>query len=451
MEYYADAAIRFDGTRVVAQHGCELKRVRNGSLQAWPEPAQIAGGVFNGAPADEVIELTLDAPTGARGWMALELLTRRAYLNGSAQEPELVTLVELPDIGRLVLGLPVDQVSALILWQRLAPAGQISHQAMVVLPEIPGPERYHFLIAWDAERGILTLHMNGVCMAEPDVQCTPWKAAPGRTVRLRPAFFDYRSLEVGGCFVPASAAGEYCPAELRQRRSELLGKRVIAPVIDVEARGGELLYSCPLNCPEHFSEWLVDSGRVSFVDGWLRVASEAPESRDPNAGHTTFWCPFEAPDSFVAEWDFRLVEEGLAITFFATRGIAGESPFDPRLPERHGEFIYYIKDRLLSYHTSYYSCGRGITNLRKNNRFWLIGTGKAGIPHRSRDVHRLRLVKDEGHIQVLVDDGLILDCVDRNEERYGPRHTSGWLGFRQMRPGTADYRNLTIRTLHPTP
>ena len=73
-----------------------------------------------------------------------------------------------------------------------------------------------------------------------------------------------------------------------------------------------------------------------------------------------------------------VLQDHRLLVFFAAKGVNGESPFDPSLPKREGNLVQYIKDRLLSYHTWYDSAGRGITNLRKNNKFDLMATGTAG-------------------------------------------------------------------------
>jgi hypothetical protein len=161
------------------------------------------------------------------------------------------------------------------------------------------------------------------------------------------------------------------------------------------------------------------------------------------------WAPPEAPASFIAEWDVQIEADHLLLFFFCAKGLRGESPFDPSLPPRDGNFVQYIKDRLVSYHTSYYSAGRGISNLRKNNEFFLLGTGEAGIPHGSREVHRVAVARDAeaGTIQVDIDGEAVLVGRDDDAERFGPPHAGGWLGFRQMRGAVARYRNLRVHAL----
>jgi len=208
---------------------------------------------------------------------------------------------------------------------------------------------------------------------------------------------------------------------------------------------GELLYHAELADATDIDNWVLDAGKIRFHDGWMRMESEEPGVKDVNCGHMVLWCDREFPDSFMAEWDVRVVADHIIIVFFAAKGEDGTDFLGADYPERHGEFIHYIKGKIKSYHISYQSGGgRGISNLRKNNKFYLIGTGPAGIGPEDRQIHRICLVKVHDHIQLHVDNQLIIDCKDDDSERYGPPHGGGRIGFRHMRGGIADYRNFNV-------
>ena len=188
-------------------------------------------------------------------------------------------------------------------------------------------------------------------------------------------------------------------------------------------------------------------GVIEFGDGWMQMSSALVDGRPK--GHIVHWCPKDFPERFVAEWEVRIVSEsGLNIVFFAARGEHGEDIFDPGLPERTGVFSQYVRGAIVSYHISYYANVRITSNLRKNNKFYLVANGPPGIFPRDHEWHRIRLIKDGAHIQLLCDDRLIIDHLD-DGLRYGPVHGAGKIGFRQMEPTTGRYRNLRVWELLP--
>lgn len=213
---------------------------------------------------------------------------------------------------------------------------------------------------------------------------------------------------------------------------------------------GPLLYSNPLSQASDVADWVMEGpGEVTFSDGWMRMYS-------PNqAMHHVFWAPVQLPDSFVAEWQAQSLnsEAGLVIVFFAAKGVGGESIFDPSLPERDGTFTQYTEGAIRSYHISYYANAahnpdRGHANLRKNNTFSLLQQGEVGIPTHSNQVHQIRLIKQQAHIRLYVDNRLVIDYTDNQPVvdgvNTGPALTNGALGFRQMQWTDFQYRALQI-------
>ena len=219
------------------------------------------------------------------------------------------------------------------------------------------------------------------------------------------------------------------------------------------AHKGRLIYHNPMNAPEAVADWIMEGpGEVTFSDGWMRMYS--PDQ----AMHHVFWAPVQLPDSFVAEWQAQSLndEAGLGIVFFAAKGENGENIFDPALPARDGTFTQYTEGAIRSYHISYYANAahnpdRGHANLRKNNTFSLLQQGQVGIPTDSTKVHQIRLIKRQAHIQLYVDDRLVIDYTDNQPVvdgvDTGPALTNGWLGFRQMKWTDFQYRSLRIWTL----
>ena len=108
----------------------------------------------------------------------------------------------------------------------------------------------------------------------------------------------------------------------------------------------------------------------------------------------------------------------------------------------------YIRGDINCYHISYYANiptnpGRIVSNLRKNNGFYLVSNGPPGVPGGSKDVHKITLVKNNGTIKLGVDGKTIIDWQD-DGVKYGPVHGKGSLALRQMKWMKARYRNFKI-------
>jgi hypothetical protein len=208
---------------------------------------------------------------------------------------------------------------------------------------------------------------------------------------------------------------------------------------------GAIIYENTLATTESVQDWRMEGpGDLQFEDGWMQMYS--PDEK----GHHVFWGPMNFPESFIAEWEAQnlAIDAGLCIVFFAARGENGEDIFDSNLPARDGTFIQYTKDKIVSYHISYYANAahrpdRGDSHLRKNNTFALVQTGEEGIPTKSEEIHKLTLVKNGPHIVMYVDKRKIIDWKDEDMD-YGAPHTDGKIGFRQMKWTHFRYRNFKV-------
>lgn len=212
-----------------------------------------------------------------------------------------------------------------------------------------------------------------------------------------------------------------------------------------DAEGGNILYEAALSSSADVAGWRMEGpGEVSFKDGWMHMSAK------DKSWHHVFWCPVVFPERFVAEWEVQNLhpDEGLLIVFFAAEGLNGEDIFDPSLPARDGTFKYYTKDKIRSYHVSYYANNpknpeREKAHLRKNNMFALVQTGEEGIPKTSTAIHKIRLVKDNAHIIFFVDGRRVIDWED-DGKTYGPVYGKGKIGFRQMQWSHFRYRNFRV-------
>lgn len=212
------------------------------------------------------------------------------------------------------------------------------------------------------------------------------------------------------------------------------------------ARKGGMLYENSFASVEDVEDWIMEGpGVKEFKDNWMHLYS--PEEQF----HHVFWCPEDFPASFIAEWELQNQETdaGLCIVFFAAQGNNGESIFDPSFPKRDGTFRNYTKSKVLhNYHISYYANGkdnraREISHLRKNSGFRKVQVGEPGIPVKSEDIHKIKLVKDGGHIICFVDNRKVIDWTD-DGKKYGPAWQGGKIGLRQMKWTHFRYRNFKV-------
>lgn len=208
------------------------------------------------------------------------------------------------------------------------------------------------------------------------------------------------------------------------------------------------LYENDLSKSDQMQGWRMEGpGITEFSDGWMHMYSEG------QAWHHVYWCPLEFPESFEASWEMQNMnpEAGLCIVFFSAVGIEGEDIFDPSLPERDGTFSQYTKDKINSYHISYYANNpknqeREASHLRKNNMFEIVNLGPEGISKSSTEIHRIRLIKKDARVVFYVDEAKIIDWTDDGKS-LGPVYGKGKFGFRQMQWTHFRYRNLKVNEL----
>ena len=217
---------------------------------------------------------------------------------------------------------------------------------------------------------------------------------------------------------------------------------------DTSWKKGRLIYENALTEKDSLGEWVMEGpGKIKISDGWMEM--HAPHEQ----WHHVYWCPVNFPSRFAAEWEVKNLnpQGGLLIVFFAAKGADGEDIFDPSLPARDGTFRQYTKERIKSYHVSYYTNNprnpdRELAHLRKNNTFALVQTGPEGIPKNSLDVHKISLIKNGAHILFYIDGRKIIDWTD-DGNALGPVLADGKIGFRQMQWSRFAYRNFKVWAL----
>lgn len=216
-----------------------------------------------------------------------------------------------------------------------------------------------------------------------------------------------------------------------------------------------LIYENPLSGPEDVTDFILEGeARISFEEGCMQLKNGLDHGLGQKANYV-LWCPIEFPENIKITWEFKPVtEEGLCILFFAALGRNGEDIFDPSLAARSGEYPQYHSGDINAFHVSYYRRKEPderafhTCNLRKSYGFHLVAQGADPIPGAgdASDFYRICIRKYHGEIRFSINDLEVFEF-DDDGETYGEVLKGGKIGFRQLAPLTAEYRNLKVYKL----
>jgi hypothetical protein len=201
------------------------------------------------------------------------------------------------------------------------------------------------------------------------------------------------------------------------------------------------------------SGWVAEGPlRQECREGALELSGALDDQEFGDHAHWTFWCPVEFPDGIRISWEFLpLAEPGLAMLFFSASGHGGQDLFSDSVARRTGFYPQYHSGDIDALHVSYfrhkYESERAFRtcNLRKSAGFELVAQGADPLPpaEDARDFYRMELVKDGPRVAFSINGLLLFDWTDSSDQVLG----GGYLGFRQMAPLRAAYRNLTVEKL----
>ena len=398
-------------------------------------------------PLPHNADLRFKTPLGPQGTVAFRLRTTEAYRTGPLAQHVACELLELPGVATCDFEQSSTVCSLRWRWDKSLAADGLE----VELPALPGPDEYFVQFTWDAPAGRFTGYVNGTPLRVPGTALPPWTPAEAKEARLGAGPIAVSLVSTEPRYLEPAEALERVPAALRGRHAQLFGVVENPPApLDVDDRLGSVVYESSLADAAATPNWRMEGpGVVAFEDGWMVMSSQRPTGPE---GHLVHWCPAEVPERFVADWEIQLRSpQGLCIVFFAAAGPHGEDIFSPGLPKRTGAFTQYTRGAIDCYHISYVANtpnqpGRITSNMRRNAGFHLVANGPPGVAPGSQNVHAVRLIKDGGHVQLLVDGRVVIDFKDDGRQ-YGPVLGGGRIGFRQMQWTTAGYRGLRIRSL----
>jgi len=212
-----------------------------------------------------------------------------------------------------------------------------------------------------------------------------------------------------------------------------------------------LLYRNALTGPDDIADWRAEGPvRAASCGGALELASAGGDD-----DHWTLWCPPEVPDGIRITWEFSpRAEPGLAMLFFGARAAAGGGIFDAGVAPRTGAYPEYHSGDIRTLHVSYFrrrwedERAFHTCNLRKSPGFHLVAQGADPLPpvaDAADRFYRVAVEKDVDRVSFGIDDLPLFTW--RDDGATGPVVGAGRIGFRQMAPLTACYRNLEIHSL----
>lgn len=215
---------------------------------------------------------------------------------------------------------------------------------------------------------------------------------------------------------------------------------------------GKLIYENSLSCEEDIKDFVLEGkAKIDFEDGAMRLENALAAENGQKANYV-LWCPEEFPSDVYITWEFKPIKEpGLAIMFFAAKGRNGEDLFAPSLQPRTGEYPLYHHGDINAFHVSYFRRKEPderafhTCNLRKSYGFYLVTQGGDPIPDADecKDFYKLSVLKKDARVSFFIND-LEVFRFDDDKKTYDAPLKGGKIGFRQLAPMIAEYRNLKV-------
>lgn len=216
-----------------------------------------------------------------------------------------------------------------------------------------------------------------------------------------------------------------------------------------------LIYWNPLAASEDMKDFIVEGKvRIEFENEAMLLQNVLAEEEGQKANYV-LWCPITFPENIKIEWEFQpLSNDGLCILFFAAMGENGLDLFDESLKQRTGEYPQYHSSDINAFHVSYFRRKEldeksfHTCNLRKSHGFHLVCQGADPIPcsYHVNEFYKMMVIKCDDCIRFYVNDLCIFAYVD-DGKTYGERLGAGKIGFRQLAPLVAAYKNLKVYEL----
>lgn len=384
--------------------------------------------------------LKLAKPVSETGTFKCILKINEDMINGYKGKKRNISLFKLGSLASARIKTSGSLTGIFWRWHVKWPKGRDDIPGMgLMLPELEAGKEYHLLYTWNTEDGLFDCYFNGWPVRIPGSKYTPWKVKTAKDLIIFKGPFTISNIKSDDAY---SSPEKVARTETKTGSNPFGSTQALFSPDQISAMRGRVIYS-NAGQMQPFKDWRKEGPAVmSFSNGWTKVWSKEEK------GHIVWWCPVDLPDSFIAQWEIEILDKhGLCIVFFAAKAADGKDIFAPSLKKRTGIFKQYIYGDITSYHISYFTNtpfnpGRPQTNLRKNNKFFLVAQGACGIPPESEKVHKVMLVKVKNKINMFVDGISVISWIDPGTARYGKAWTDGHIGLRQMKWTVGKYRNF---------
>ena len=410
--------------------------------------------IFNvqASAQEKLYKISKENPVGQQGTISFILHTHKLYANGYAtRESFSQKLVEIPGLATCTLERDYSGIFISMQWDSVG----IHTGYYILLTELPGPENYHILFTWDAVRGLSDGYFNGIPFRmENPIYYEPWEVVGSGTQFNVPSGSNgVTNVIILNKYLSPKKAIEIVPEVLIGKRSDLLGQRNLYTAIDISSRKGKLLYAAKMNNKESMKGWMLEGPAViDFADSSMIMRSQIPNPSNGSTGHFNYWCPEDFPSNIIVEWEFKpLSDKGVCHLFFAAKGQNGEDIFDQSLPERDGHFQQYINGAINNYYFIYFSnlgmmrtSNTATTWFDKSSKQSVLALGQFGVTPGDKKFHKICVIKDGAHMQIIVNEKVCLDYTDPGNDRWGSVLGGGKISFRQMAVTMAAYRNFNV-------
>ena len=400
----------------------------------------------------KVDTVSIENVVSQQGTVSFILSTSKYYKNGTLfGEGYSQKLLEIPGLATCIMEVDYSGIFVSMQWKT-----EGSHIGFYLLfTELPGPQEYHILFTWNAEKGLSDGYFDGIPFRKENPgYYTPWHVNGQGTYYVIPLGINSVSdVVIINKYLLEKDVVNYVPKELKNKYEDLLGQKNLPPPIDITNRKGQLLYSSKLNNKASVQDWILEGPAIiDFADSSMIMRSQIPNPPDGSTGHFNYWCPNDFPSKIIIEWEFKPIsDKGVCHLFFAATGHNGEDVFDPSLPERDGHFQQYINREIKNYFFIYFSNLRlmrtsnmATTWLEKSGKQSVLALGQIGIIPGNKEFHKVCVIKDGAHMQLIVNGKVCLDFTDPGDERWGPELEGGKISFRQMAVTMAAYRNFNV-------
>ncbi|KAH8726753.1 hypothetical protein GQ44DRAFT_705492 [Phaeosphaeriaceae sp. PMI808] len=211
----------------------------------------------------------------------------------------------------------------------------------------------------------------------------------------------------------------------------------------------ELLYRNTFNSTNAIAHWVAEGPLNATISNNTLELRGAGKLDD----YFVYWLPETFPDRIRITWEFSPIQEpGLAMFFFGAASVAGGSIFGEGLAPRNGSYPQYHSGDIRTLHASYFrrrwpeERAFHLANLRKSPGFHLVAQGADPLPpvvDARGAYYKVEVVKDKHDVKFSIN-GLLLFAWEDTKTDTGPVVREGRIGFRQMQPFVARYRNLEV-------